>query len=236
MAAIVINTPPAAEPLSLAETKLHLGLGPWQDSDHITSANQATRIRDLITAAREYCSTFTRRAFVNTGFIQYLDSFPYYTDTVMSQQAYPPAYYSLPRYSTTLWNYSQMIKLFYSPLVSVRKITYIATNGMPTDLRPGTPGNQNGDFVVDITSEPPRLFPNSGQNWPPVLYVPNAVAIYFTAGYGAAASSVPASVRVAMRQLVRLWDSDPSQIGKKNPEVERLLWSIRVLDISPTRG
>ena len=39
-----------------------------------------------------------------------------------------------------------------------------------------------------------------------------------------------------MRQLVTLWDSDPTQIGKKNPEVERLLWSIRVLDAAPTRG
>ena len=193
------------------------------------------RLRDLITAAREYCSVFTRRAFVNTGFIQYLDSFPYFTDTVMSQQAYPPAYYSLPRYSTTLWNYSQMIKLFYSPLVSVEKITYINTDGSPTDLLPGAPGNQDGDFVVDTSSEPPRLFPNSGEYWPPCLYVPNAVAVYFTAGYGAP-TSVPASVRIAMRQLVQLWDSDPGQMGKRNPEVERLLWSVRVLDVSPTRG
>ena len=236
MAAIVIETPPAAEPLSLAEVKLHLGLGPWQDSDHVTSANLATRLRDLIYAAREYCSTFTRRAFVNTGFCQYLDSFPYYTDTVMSQQTYPPAYYGLPRYSTTLWNYSQMIKLFYSPLVSVSSISYIATDGSTQTLEPGTPGNQDGDFVIDTASEPPRLFPNSGQYWPPCLYVPNAVAIHFTAGYGANGSSVPAVVKVAMRHLIRLWDADPSLIGKKNPEVERLLWSARVLDISPTRG
>jgi hypothetical protein len=236
VAAIVIETPPAAEPLSLAEVKLHLGLGPWQDSDHVTSANQATRLRDLVIAAREYCSAFTRRAFINTGFCQYLDSFPYFTDTVMSQQAYPPAYYSLPRYSTTLWNYSQMIKLFYSPLVSVSKITYIATDGTSVDLLPGTPANQDGDFVVDTSSEPPRLFPNSGLYWPPCLYVPNAVAIHFTAGYGTDGSAVPSVVKVAMRHLVRLWDGDPSLIGKKNPEVERLLWSCRVLDVSPTRG
>ena len=236
MAALVIETPPASEPLSLAEVKLQLGLGPWEDSDHITSARQAAKLRDLITSAREYCSSFTRRAFVNTGYVQYLDSFPYFTDTVMSQQAYPPAYYSLPRYSTTLWNYSQMIKLFYSPLVSVQKITYIDTNGVSQDLLPGTPGNEVGQFIVDTASEPPRLFPNAGQNWPPCLYVPNAVAIHFTAGYGTDAKLVPAAVKVAMRQLIAIWNSDPVQIGRRNPEVERLLWSVRVLDVSPTRG
>jgi hypothetical protein len=66
--------------------------------------------------------------------------------------------------------------------------------------------------------------------------VPNAVAIHYTAGYGTDPKLVPSAVRVAMRQLVALWDSDPTLIGKKNPEVERLLWSIRVLDVSPTRG
>lgn len=236
MAAIIVETPPIAEPLSLAEVKLHLGLGPWQDSDHATSAMQATRLRDLISAAREYCATFTRRAFIATGFVQFLDSFPYYTDTALSQQAYPPAYYSLPRYSTTLWNYSQMIKLFYSPLIGVSKITYIATNGVATDLLPGTPDSQTGQFVVDTSSEPPRLFPNAGLTWPPCLYVPNAVQIHFTAGYGTDASNVPNVVKVAMRHLVRLWDADPAMIGRKNPEVERLLWSCRVLDAAPTRG
>jgi hypothetical protein len=236
LAAIVIETPPASEPISLAEVKLHLGLGPWQDSDHATSAMQATRLRDLIVAAREYCATFTRRAFITTGFVQYLDSFPYYTDTALSQQAYPPAYYSLPRYSTTLWNYSQMIKLFYSPLIAVSRITYVASNQQATDLLPGTPDNQSGQFIVDTSSEPPRIFPNAGMNWPPCLYVPNAVAIHFTAGYGDSPSKVPAVVKVAIRHLVRLWDSDPSLIGQKNPEVERLLWSCRVLDVAPTRG
>jgi hypothetical protein len=126
-------------------------------------------------------------------------------------------------------------KLFYSPLVSVEKITYIATDGTPTDLLPGAPDKQDGDFVVDTSSEPPRLFPNSGQYWPPCLYVPNAVAIYFTAGYGSP-TNVPTSVRTAMRQLVKLWHSDPGQIGKRNSDVDRLLWSVRVLDVSPTRG
>jgi hypothetical protein len=42
--------------------------------------------------------------------------------------AYPPSYYALPRYSTTLWNYSQMIKLLRPPLVSVDRISYLAAS------------------------------------------------------------------------------------------------------------
>jgi|SRR6185437_1755154 len=234
MSSIIVETQPLVEPLSLAEVKRQLRLGPWEDSDHVTSSLQASRLRGLIQAAREYCESFTRRSFINKGYVQYLDAFPYFTDTAMSQQAYPPAYYSLPRYSTTLWNYSQMIKLFYSPLVSVSKITYVGTDGQDHDLLPGTPDSQVGQFVIDTAAEPPRLFPNSGQFWPPVLYVPNAVAIHFVAGYGDDASKVPAVVKVAMRILIKLWDRDE---GAKVPEsVKMLLWSTRVLDMAQTRG
>ena len=306
MSAIQILKQPAYEPLTLAAVKLQLGYGPYEDSDHVLSSNIATRLRDLIYAAREYCSMFTRRAFVYTSYVQYLDSFPYYTDTVMSQQAYPPAYYSLPRYSTTLWNYSQMIKLYYSPCVSVDHITYIdSQTQQPTALTLGYPfrfplspytvgenitdanGNiqacttagitgsglpvwptaadatttdgtvvwtgtgtaaPESDYIVDVASEPARLFPVAGSYWPPVLYVPNAVAIYFTAGYcpgpttaapfpaGTPGTPVPAQGRVAMRMLIRKWEKDPDSIGKGSPEIERLLWSIRVLDAAATRG
>jgi hypothetical protein len=106
-----------------------------------------------------------------------LDSFPYYTDTVASQQAYPPSYYSLPRYSTTLWNYSQVIKLWKPPVVEVEKITYIGTDGQPHDLFPGT------DFIVDYVGENCRLFTLPGSFWPACFYTPNAVQIFFIAGY-----------------------------------------------------
>src|SRR5208337_4710360 len=82
----------------------------------------------LITAAREACENFCSRSSSPKSYLQTLDSFPYFTDSVMSQMAYPPSYYSLPRYSTTLWNYSQMIKLFVSPLVSITNIAYVSAS------------------------------------------------------------------------------------------------------------
>lgn len=78
----------------------------------------------LITAARVCTEAFTGRTIAKRQMRQSLDSFPYFTDSVISQLAYPPSYYAMPKYSTTLWNYSQMIKLFGPPLISVDRITY----------------------------------------------------------------------------------------------------------------
>jgi hypothetical protein len=115
MAYIVEEVAPVAEPLLLPFVKNML---------KVSVSNDDAFIQMLIQSAREEVEGFTGRSLVNKGYRQSLDSFPYFVDTVMSQMAYPPSYYSLPRYSTTLWNYSQMIKLLRGPLQSITKITY----------------------------------------------------------------------------------------------------------------
>lgn len=116
MAYVVVSGAPEAELVSLADMKNYLRVEDITEDDDL--------ITGLIKAAREYAETYTGKSLVKKLYTQYLDSFPYFTDTVMSQMAYPPSYYALPRYSTTLWNYSQMIKLFRSPLEQITKITY----------------------------------------------------------------------------------------------------------------
>ena len=119
MASLQIEKPATALPVTLDEAKNFL---------RVTISDDDALISTLISAATTACELFTRRSFCRKGFRQSLDSFPYFVDTVMSQMAYPPSYYALPRYSTTLWNYSQMIKLFRPPLVSVDRITYLAAS------------------------------------------------------------------------------------------------------------
>src|SRR5579872_3709233 len=118
MAYIVEEIPPQAEPLLVADVKNWLKI-----PDGVTKDDSL--VSELIQSAREYVEGFTGRSLVNKGYRQSLDSFPYFVDSVMSQMAYPPSYYSLPRYSTTLWNYSQMIKLLRSPLQQVSRIEYL---------------------------------------------------------------------------------------------------------------
>jgi uncharacterized phiE125 gp8 family phage protein len=82
-----------------------------------------------------------------------------------------------------------------SPLVSVTSITYTATDGTSTTL-------SASEYVVDIKREPGRICNAYGYTWPSVRGIQNAVTVRFVAGYGAAASSVPETLRQAMLLLV----------------------------------
>ena len=242
MAGIIVQSQPAAEPVSVATAKNFL---------RVEITDDDLLIGVLITAAREACEMFCSRSFAPKSYVQAMDSFPYYTDTVMSQMAYPPSYYSLPMYSTTLWNYSQMIKLFWPPCIAVQGIDYTATNGENLTLE------QDVDFLLDNIWEPSRIFPMPGAMWPACLYVPNAVRIRFTAGMGstvqdpnpvdgevilgAGSQPIPMRAIIAMQQLLAAWyenrEAVTSDNMKKLPHhVEMLLWSLRVYDLQPTRG
>jgi hypothetical protein len=242
VAGIIIQTQPIAEPISLAQAKNFLRVFNTDDDDLISG---------LITAAREEVENFTNRSFAIKSYLQALDSFPYYTDTVMSQMAYPPSYYSLPMYSTTLWNYSQMIKLYWPPCIAVQGIDYTATDGTNQTLV------QDEDFLLDNIWEPSRIFPMPGAMWPACLYVPNAVRIRFTAGMGSTAvdpnpvdgevtlgagsQPIPNRAITAMYQLLANFyenrEATTQDNMRKMPHhCEMLLWSLRVYDLAPTRG
>lgn len=178
MAWVSIAGPPEADIVSLPAMLKFLRIPINPDGTRLFPDDRDDDlILSLISGARYQAEIYTHKSLAKKKYIQFLDSFPYFTDTLLSQMAYPPSYYALPRYATTQWNYSQMIKLYYPPLVDVEKIEVVGTDGTLGTLTPGQ------DFQVDFASEPARLFPLAGQSWPPVLYVANAVAIYFTAGY-----------------------------------------------------
>ena len=314
MAALQIEIAASAQPVTLTEAKTFL---------RVSITDDDLLISTLIEAATEAAELFTNRSFCIKGFRQSLDSFPYYTDTVMSQMAYPPSYYSAPRYSTTLWNYSQMIKLLRPKLVGVQRISYMssadsqwhdlvqapplwypgtvyAANALVLDnnaniqkcTTPGTSdanppawnktlagttteanpdpegegtgvvwtnegplapsiagGSQFGYYITDPDSEPGRIFPGpAGALWPPVLYVPNAVQIHFTAGFATDGSVVgngpgqmPGRVKVAILQTVSHWYENrepvvPGSVNELPEHCKSLLWGLRVLDMQPTRG
>lgn len=64
---LVRITPPNVEPVSLAETKLHL---------RIDTTAEDPLILSLIGAAREWCEAYCRRTFVHTQWQMKLDGFP----------------------------------------------------------------------------------------------------------------------------------------------------------------
>jgi hypothetical protein len=119
MASLIIEKPTTQTPIDLATTKTFL---------RVSNTDDDALISVLIDAATESAEAFCNRSFCAKGYRQGLDSFPYFIDTTYSQQAYPPAYYALSKYSTTMWNYSQMIKLYAPPVISVDRISYLAAS------------------------------------------------------------------------------------------------------------
>lgn len=81
-----------------------------------------------------------------------------------------------------------------SPLVSVSSIQYIDGSGVTQTLA-------SSEYTVDAKSEPGRITPAYGKNWPVTRYEMNAVTITFIAGYGAAAD-VPAPIKAAIKLIV----------------------------------
>jgi hypothetical protein len=208
----------------------------------------------FIQAARENGEILTGKALAQRSFTQVLDSHPYYTDAVQSMQAYPPDYYSLPRYSTTLWNYSQMIKLGYSPVIRVDVMTYVDSNGNTEMLY------QDRDFILDRITEPSRIFPLPGQYWPADLYVANAVQIDFTAGYdpdptavdthflsppqsppsqqpeSVIVSGIPQQMILGILNLAAYWWNNRGAAGSVPDNIANIFLGHAIVDWSPTRG
>jgi hypothetical protein len=236
---------PIAEPLSLDQVKQFIRLPRgYTDEDAMLTG--------LIQAARESGETLTGRALAQRTFTQVLDSHPYYTDTIQSQLAYPPSYYSLPRYSTTLWNYSQMIKLSYPPVVSVESMVSVNADGTTRTM------HQDVDFVLDRITEPARIFPLPGTYWPADLYVANALEINFTAGYDpdptavdthnvvasppsqqpsvTIVTGVPQVILLGMLNLIAFWFNNRGSAGQVPDNIEKIFLSQAVIDWMPTRG
>ena len=151
-------TPPAAEPVSLAEAKLHLRV----DFDEEDALIQA-----LISAARQAAEMLTQRQLVTARWRMVLDSFP--GSGLMGVPAGQT--FTLPGHA---------ILIPKSPLQSVVEIRYLDMAGV-SQVMP------SAHYTVDKACEPARITPVFGQIWPVALPQIGAVSVTFDAGYGSAA-------------------------------------------------
>ena len=151
-------TPPAAEPVSLAEAKLHLRV----DFDEDDALIQA-----LISAARQAAEMLTQRQLVTARWRMVLDSFP--GCGLMGLPAGQT--FTLPGHA---------ILLTKSPVASVVEICYLHLAGVSQFM-------PSAHYTVDKACEPARITPVFGQIWPVALPQIGAVSVTFDAGYGSAA-------------------------------------------------
>ncbi len=158
-------TPPAEEPVSLAEAKQHL---------RVDGGDDDLLIGSLISAARQAAETKTGRQLITARWKLVLDAFP--GPSLM--QSATGASFSLPGHA---------ILLAKCPVQSVVSIEYMDMNGA-TQVMPAD------DYVLDVACEPARITPVFGKTWPPTLPQMGAVSVTFDAGYGAA-SAVPEGLK-----------------------------------------
>ncbi|HXH37553.1 MAG TPA: DNA-packaging protein [Thermoanaerobaculia bacterium] len=177
--ALQLITPPAVEPVVLADAKLFLRLDTAADDAMVTA---------LIVAARRRVEAITARALITQVWKYYLDAFPggdfWSLSRPLGVRPLHREIYSLP--------HQLAIQVPLPPLQSVASVKYIDPAGILQTLDPTL-------YTVDAISEPARIVPAYGTWWPLTQAVPNAVQVQFTAGYGADGTFVPAELVAALK-------------------------------------
>lgn len=121
-----------------------------------------------------------------------------------------------------------------APLISVTSVAYVDTAG-------STQTWSSSEYTVVAPSGPfarcGMLYPAPGYSFPSTLCTPNAVTVTFTAGYGAAASDVPESVRSTIQSLVGdMYEERESFLAgttvAENPATKRALMRYRLLAVA----
>jgi hypothetical protein len=169
-------SPPAFEPVTLTELKAQIKHPGGNDED--------ASLALYISAAREYCEEVTGLALITQSWLLTIDRWPTerepWWDGVRDgaigalTSAGRAAQVLLPRY----------------PLQTV--------DGIDVD---GSAISVGDTFQVDAQQTPGRLVLKFGATLPQHLQTANAIQITYTAGYGDAASAVPAALRLALLQM-----------------------------------
>jgi uncharacterized phiE125 gp8 family phage protein len=165
-------TPPAGEPVSLEEAKLHLRVD-FNDDDGL--------IQMLISSARQAAETITNRQFMTARWRMILDSFP--GPSLMGVPAGQP--FTLPGHA---------ILIPKSPVQSVVAINYLDMASVQQTM-------PAANYTVDAACEPARITPIFGQIWPIPLPQIGAVSVTFDVGYGDALA-VPEGIKSWIKMRV----------------------------------
>ncbi|MDE2030529.1 MAG: phage head-tail connector protein [Alphaproteobacteria bacterium] len=180
MTGFTLLTPPAAEPVTLADAKQQARIDTTADDTLVTA---------LITGARQWAEEYTARAFITQSWRLTLDLWPGAVEKWWDGVKQGPItglddinYISLPR----------------APLQSVTSVTSYdnADNGTLWDA---------GNYFVDTVRAPGRIALRMGAVWPVPLRLTNGIVIDYVSGYGSDGTSVPEPIKTAIRQLVAHW-------------------------------
>ena len=170
-------TAPSVEPVSVADVKLFA---------RIDGTDEDSLLSSLIGTARRAAETYTRRAFITQTWMLTQDGFSdLFGDCALSGVMIAP--------NPALVDGSSAIDLPREPIQSIASVKTFDTANVETTV-------DSAVYRLDAASS--RLLLNAGQTWPSSLRPEGAVQIRFVAGYGDAATDVPAEIRQAIMMHV----------------------------------
>lgn len=187
MAVWSITTPPAVEPILLADAKNYLRI-------HSSVTADDDLIDLLIVQARQYVERVINRGLITQTVTEYFDKFP------------DPDRNSLE---------SRLLKLHLGPVSSVTSVSYIAEGDTPSSYTVWD-NTGNSKYFLDLVSGgtgigPARICKKKDVDWPVIEPYTNAVKVIYDIGYGAAASSIPGPLTQAMHKLIGRWYYHPDE-------------------------
>jgi hypothetical protein len=171
--ALRLVTPPADEPVSVEDVKIHT---------HIDHDVEDQIIETWILSARIMAEDYQRRAYIAQAWEMTFDAFP-------EMPILLPRAPIIGLISIKYWDYLNAESTLFGG----------GDDPLTTTEEPTTTAESNDDFIVDIFSEPGRIGLAYGKTWPSVqLRSMASVKIRFAAGYGFHKNAVPANVKDAI--------------------------------------
>ena len=180
MISFKLLTPPALEPVTLAEAKLQARIDTTAEDSLVTS---------LITGARQWAEQYTGRALITQTWQMAMDAWPSVRGAWWDGVREGPI---------TGYDIVSAIKLPHPPLISVTNIQTFAADNSAT-VFPAS------NYYVDTLGTPGRVALQSGAVWPSPTRPTNGILIEYIAGYGSSASAVPEPIKTAIRQITAHW-------------------------------
>ena len=218
--ATIQTTPPAVEPVALADAKAFL---------RIDTTDEDTLIQSLITTSRLQIEVALGLALIQQQWSIFLDRWPLPRDPGGAPIQPPSLEYVIPDPRARLYLDAGAVVLPITPIQSVDAIRVYADDGTFVTLAPSL-------FTIDLVSRPARLIARSGSTVPDPARLLNGIEIAVTAGYGASPANVPGPITQALMMLVAHWyeHRDPSEIGKDTTNIPPAV-SLLLAQYAPVR-
>lgn len=225
-------TPPADEPISIDEARLHI-------KEIVPGDLIDAQIMRAVKAGRRLCENDTRRALMPQTWKVTMDHFPH--PSLNSIAWYGPPWGGSGPWSGLPWegpgplstarsdcHTGYELWLPYPPLISVDSIAYVDENGAAQTMA------LPDAIQIDDVSIPARLAPAYGTTWPTTRRQQNAVSVTFTCGYADAAHVPETAKSWILLQLGALYQMREAELiaYRETPIVpkfvDRLLDDLRV--------